>query len=329
MAGSPSEYEVWREEHHARKPATDHALLADVVRDATGASAASWTRLVRGEVNEVYVVTMSSGDDVIVRVSRDERKRFHSERWVLDAARAVGVAVPDVLLVAEREDGHGPLLVCVESRVAGRALCDVEDAATRERIAMLAGEATARLHGIAIDGFGAVRVDGTAPAASWARVMQPWMSDAHAAAVEQHADAAAIPRSWLAAASRELERHAADFASVESQLLHGDLSSAHVMTDGVRVTGIIDFEQAFAGDPTFEFVRWNYFYEDSPLEWLIAGYERHSDLGADVDLRIKLGRLRLHLALIEFYGVNTHPTASVKVRRHFAEDAEWFGFPAT
>src|SRR4051794_14675743 len=123
MVHEAGDYEAWREKRHATMPATDRSLLGDVVRDATGERATGWSRLVLGEVNEVYAVTLPSGAQVIVRVSRDGRGRFHSERWALEAARSVGVPVPDVLSIAECDDASGAFLVCVENRIAGHALC--------------------------------------------------------------------------------------------------------------------------------------------------------------------------------------------------------------
>jgi aminoglycoside phosphotransferase (APT) family kinase protein len=99
-----------------------------------------------------------------------------------------------------------------------------------------------------------------------------------------------------------------------------------VLTDGERITAFIDFEQAFSGDPAFELVRWDYFYEMAPAAWMIEGYQRVADLGDDLELRIRLGRLRLHLALVDFYGQMNHTIALSGVRKRFAEDADWFGF---
>ena len=68
-------------------------------------------------------------------------------------------------------------------------------------------------------------------------------------------------RGWGAA---ELDRHDDLLAPIAPRLLHGDLSPNHVLTDGEKITGFLDFEQAFAGDPAFQLVRWDYFYSVAP-----------------------------------------------------------------
>ena len=308
-------------------PKTDAALLEDAVRRAAGDRVASWRRIVGGETNEVHVATLTSGEEVIVRASRrGEGCRFESEEWAVSAAASVGVPVPTILLVERTADTAGEVAVCIERRMPGSPLSDVADPASRERLTGLAGEVAAQLHTIEMSGCGWVSPDGTAPAPSWERVMHlgataGQLDELCASAAEQ-----GISPTWVRAAAAELDRHDDLLTPIRPMLLHGDLSPNHVLTDGETITGFLDFEQAFAGDPAFELVRWDYFYRMSPVAWLVAGYERAADLGPDLALRVRLGRLRLHLALIDFYRRMDHALALSVVRVRFAEDAHWFGF---
>ena len=323
----PDDYEAWRRARHASMRSTDVQLLGRIVAAASGDSAVRWERIVGGEVNEVHAAVLSRGREVVVRVSRAGLGcRFEAERWAIGAAAAVGVPVPEVLAVERTEDRFGPLAVCVEERVTGRPLEEVEDTAARRRLTGVAGEVVAALHTVAMPGCGFVRPDGTVPVRTWAPVMRLSRLDPPVDELVRLGRAQGLPPSWVEAAVDELGGHDDLFASVPHRLLHGDLSANHVFTDGTRITGLIDLEQAFAGDPAFEFVRWDYFREATPVGWLRAGYDRVADLGPDAELRVRLGRLRLHLALISFHADGDHPTALARVRRRFAEDADWFGF---
>ncbi|HZN14932.1 MAG TPA: aminoglycoside phosphotransferase family protein [Acidimicrobiales bacterium] len=324
-----SEYESWRADRHAAMPSTNTALLEGAIGRAGGASVARWQRIVGGEVNEVYLASLTSGDELVVRVSRQGTGcRFESEQWAVDAARAVGVPVPTILLVERTSDDEGDVALCIQRRIPGHGLDQITAVDEKQRLAGLAGETVARLHTVEMAGCGWVGPDGSAPAPSWERVIHLGATDEQLDALCEQAEARQIPSSWVRAAAREVERHDELLVGLQPRLLHGDFSPNHVLTDGTTVTGIIDLEQAFAGDPAFELVRWNYFYEQWPVEWVIAGYRRCGDLGDDVDLRIRLGRLRLHLALVDFYSRMNHTIALDAVRRRFAEDADWFGFAA-
>jgi aminoglycoside phosphotransferase (APT) family kinase protein len=325
--GAPDDYEAWRDARHAAMVATDVQLLGGIVTATTGDTAVRWERIVGGEVNEVHAAVLSAGREVVVRVSRaGPGCRFEAERWAIRAAAAVGVPVPEVLAVERTQDRSGPLAVCVEERLPGRPLDEVEDAAARRRLTGLAGEVVAALHTVAMPGCGSVRSDGTVPVATWAPIMRLSRLDPPLDELVRLGRAHDIPQPWIEGAVGELGGHDDLFASVPHRLLHGDLSANHVLTDGTRITGLIDFEQAFAGDPAFELVRWDYFREATPVSWLRAGYDRVADLGPDVELRVRLGRLRLHLALLAFHAHGDHPVALALVRRRFEEDVHWFDF---
>jgi len=329
VATTGSDYEAWRADRHAAMPATHLGLRNEAVRRATGQAAGHWQRIVGGETNEVYVATLASGTDVVVRISRKgDGCRFESEQWAVHAAAAAGVPVATILGIERTHDDAGELALCIEERIEGLSLDDVPGTAERERLTGLAGEVTALLHTVEMPACGWVRPDGSAPAPSWERVLHLGADaeqlDSLCAAAVAHGMAAP----WVRAAAAELERHDELLAPIRPRLLHGDLSPNHVLSDGARITGLIDLEQAFAGDPAFEFVRWDYFYASAPVGWLLAGYQRVADLGPELELRIKLGRLRLHLALVDFYGRMDHTLALAVVARRLAEDAEWFGFPA-
>ena len=100
--------------------------------------------------------------------------------WVPIRSRALGDrgggrgrrAGPGMLAVERTEDRFGPLAVCVEERVTGRPLEEVEDIAARRRLTGVAGEVVAALHTVAMPGCGFVRPDGTVPVPTWAPVMR-------------------------------------------------------------------------------------------------------------------------------------------------------------
>lgn len=310
-------------------PVTDSSLLAAAVRAATGAQASRWDRIVSGEKSEVYAATLTGGGEVVVRVSRRWNCRFESERWALEAATSVGVPAPAMLHLEQIEDEHGSLWICVENRVPGRSLDRVTDEANLERLVGEAGEVLGRLHGVVLDGFGFIQPDGTAPFDSFAPSMTELQTDEELGLAVERGATLDIPGAWIRAGRAELGRHADVFEAVQSRLLHGDISLGHFFTDGETITGLIDFEEAAGGDPAHDFIWWNYFREECPLEWLIAGHNRVEPLGPDLELRIRLGRLREDIELADYFGKVGNAEAGKAVLRSLADHAAWFGFPGT
>jgi aminoglycoside phosphotransferase (APT) family kinase protein len=60
-------------------------------------------------------------------------------------------------------------------------------------------------------------------------------------------------------------------ATDDRVLLHGDLSDDHILLHGDRLGGVIDFTDAQAGDPAFDFTVWPG-YGEPALERMIAAY---------------------------------------------------------
>lgn len=77
--------------------------------------------------------------------------------------------------------------------------------------------------------------------------------------------------------------------------------------------------------PISDFGWWQYFQEETPLGWLLEGYQGHAHLAEEAELRLRLVRLRLDMGLTDYFVKVGHPRASV-VARLFADDAAWFGF---
>ena len=70
-----------------------------MVRTATGTRPVASARIVKRNDNEVYVVTTVQHQEFVVRIHRAGESGLQDEAWALAAVRAVGVPVPDVLLV--------------------------------------------------------------------------------------------------------------------------------------------------------------------------------------------------------------------------------------
>lgn len=264
MTAGSEEANPWRDALHAAMPVSDKALLARDVLTATGEEPVRWDRIVAGQKSEVYAVTLASGHEAIVRISRRGDCRFESERWALKTAKEAGVPAPEMLHLEQHEDEHGSLWVCVESRVPGRSLDRVTDAADLERLVGDAGEILGLLHRVSVEGFGFVQPDGGGPFDSFARSMTELQTEEELALAVERGATLGIPEKWIRAGSAELRRHDDLFDAMQPRLLHGDVSLGHFFTDGTAITGLLDFEDAAGGDPALDFIWWNYFREECP-----------------------------------------------------------------
>lgn len=130
------------------------------------------------------------------------------------------------------------------------------------------GRAVARVHGVGVEGYG------------WLDPRRP----GHA-----------LDKTWDDFLRRRLEEHARvcrDIGAVDSfevsvierlfgrpsgfvgpgVLLHGDLGSHNVLWEQGRITALLDFEDAIAGDPVFDLASWATFHPEHRHGAFLTGY---------------------------------------------------------
>ena len=71
-------------------------------------------------------------------------------------------------------------------------------------------------------------------------------------------------------------------------LCHGDLKTAHILVDGDRLSGIIDWGDAVVADPLWDIARFGHRADPESLALLLAGYDPTGTLAAELASRLPL-----------------------------------------
>lgn len=256
-------YEEWLRGHHAQFR-TPFEAIDDLVRRATGSGVAQIERIVRGESNEAYAVTNTNRDEVIVRINHtDGAAAFRRAETVIGRARVIGIPVPEALLIEEIEADGGERGVCVQRRIKGAPLLDsVKGIASDDVKALVtdAGELLARLHSL--------------PAEHEPR--SGWWQDVPDLAIARARAALGAGASLVDDALRALAAIVAFHAPDEPTTIHGDWGTEHLLVDGGRITGIIDWDETTVSSPMADLANWDSYCDWEPhrTSTLIAGYER-------------------------------------------------------
>lgn len=138
-------------------------VLDDVVRRATGSRVARDERILEGHENEVHDVVTVNGQGVIVRIARRPGRAFERELWPMEAARGVGIPVPEMLLVEHTTLDDQPVSFNVQERMPGVPIHRLRPSLPGEDVMGLtrqAGRLLASLHGIEPAGRGPIGPDG-------------------------------------------------------------------------------------------------------------------------------------------------------------------------
>ena len=304
-SGAYQDYADYLEALH-RGRETPAEVIAAAVRTATGSEVATTTRIIAGEVNEVYDLTTQAGDAVIVRISAKLGNLLLKERWAIEAAGREGVPVPTVLYTETVAGDTSPLTISIQRKLTGVSLDNRsprppdEDRRYLKQMVVAGGALLTKVHGVRTRGFGYTNASGEGANRTWREVFRRRIERPDAClevARRRGLDEAIVERAF-----EEIERHAAGVSEVEPRLIHGDFGPKHIFVDGERITGIIDWGEARSDDRVEDFAWWNFWFRDeAPLAWLIEGYEDRSVFDSTFERRLYVVQLSLGLSCLEYY----------------------------
>jgi aminoglycoside phosphotransferase (APT) family kinase protein len=290
--------------------------LAALVRCGFGerAEVADWSELTAGTYNAVYRVTIAGGTaggpvDLVLKVAPDPRLELlthevdlmRTEVDFYDRAGAVGVPVPRVAFVdfsrtvLDTDYVFLSLIPGIPLNVAAEQLSTSELAALRAELAGI----TARLHAVRGPAFGYPLRGSNSWQPTWRAAFCAMVDDLLADALRLDSE---LP--MPVARIGELIHHNADaLDTVEHPaLVHFDLWDGNVFVEptgkaGWRVTGLIDGERAFFGDPVAELVSLTLLRDPTNEPEVLAGYAA----GGGTPIELTDDGVRRRLALYTSY----------------------------
>lgn len=259
---------------------TDDAEVAKELTRQLGTAEWQVSRAHAFAGNEVF---LASGGPLQVVLKIAEPGGLAAEAAVSELVRACGVPAPEVLALHPGGEEIAPYILM---RHVGGVPVDPIDPTLRD-----VGIHLRAVHDIELTGFGALessgpQLIGTRPSwAQWAREGVDGLAPVVTAGL--------LPIELLSAIETRVARHTDVLAGIpEARLLHGDVHPRHVYADAGRLTGIIDWGDAIAGDPLFDLGR-ILRADAQSLSLILEGYGGLDYRGDDL-------RRRLHLYAVVF-----------------------------
>ena len=291
------------------------------LRRTLGVGVARLRRSPVGGSHAVYLATLADGRACVARFATHPEHDLARELWATERCRVAGVPAPR-LLAADLAPRDGAPPFAVHERLPGRsggrmALRPAQRRTVLEELGRLA----ARIHAVRVPGVGALEpvprriqpgggpAEGASPE-GYRGASRSWWEHTREALERSLAalPAGALPAGLAAVVRRRFEegRPALEAAlppgAAESALVHADfrLENTLLVRDpggGVRVSAVLDFEMAVAGDGAVD-LAW-LCYEDgrdeADLVAILRGYGPPA--GPDAGLRQRLLLYQVHYAL--------------------------------
>lgn len=250
---------------------TPPAVVSGLVAEVVDTAVLDIRRIVAGEQNEVYDVTLERARSLIVRILHGRPEAHDREAWVIGQCASRGIRAPRVHALRRVEVGSERRSIMVMDKLPGERLCDVNpDELDVSRVLGEVGAWLRELHSIPVQGFGYLDGRGVGKLAT----MDDWLAgltlEAHAfeeAGRSVGLEVATI-RGWL----REIV-DSFRAAPPRVALIQNDLQANHVLVRDGHLSGIIDFGEVAAEPAASDFAKWDFSDgERFPVEWIQAGY---------------------------------------------------------
>jgi aminoglycoside phosphotransferase (APT) family kinase protein len=270
------------------------------------------TPLTGGTYNALHTVGLTDGARLVLKVPppphlprlRYEAELLRGEALFYDCAAAAGVPAPQVVRAEPDERAEQPYLLMTHcSGVTWYGVCEGMADPERDRLRTELGALVARLHAVRGPGYGY-------PAQTLAPLADRW-APAFTAMAGAVLDDAETYGPWLPLPVPEIRAVFAAAGPVLDEvtvpaLVHFDLWPGNVLLDGPAgdrtISGLIDGERMFWGDPLADFASLSLIYgnpEGDPA--FLAGYVAGGGSGhfdAAAVRRIALYRAYLYLIML-------------------------------
>jgi aminoglycoside phosphotransferase (APT) family kinase protein len=221
---------------------------------------------------------------------------FRNEELAYSRLRRTGVPVPEAIVV-DLSQRLVPYAFLISTKLEGQPVSAAWPSLPpneREQTAYLAGWHLAHIHAEAFSSFGSLHSLSEAGFQRWydylAQYLEHYSQRALALELIAPEDQARL-RAGLARQRPLLD------GVQQAVLVHNDFQFENLLQAGGVITGIVDFEWALAGDPSWDFVAEDLWEETCPgsRQFVYEGYSRSQPLPPEHGQRLRIYKLMIHL----------------------------------
>lgn len=308
---------------------TPDEVIYDVVKEGTGKEVVFKKRIIAGEANEVYDITIEDSKHVILRISTSGYPNFLQEKWAIDKVKKLRVPVAEIILIKYLNVEGKEKSLCLMEKVEGESLerGNIDfgklNLSIRRNLISQAGEILSKIHSIQTEGFGWIIGEGKAEFKTSNELIKGLVSKQDA--VEKMAKEENINQAHIGKAYRIIKSFKEFYSQAQPHLNHGDYSHKHFMVKDNKITCILDWGGVRSGSPVYDFAWWDYWFgEYIPTEWLKEGYTDKSLFNNHFEDFLHLLRLYRGLETLNWYHQARYKPAVEKAKVKLLKDLTYF-----
>lgn len=311
------------------KLVTPDEIIQEIAKEGSGHNLVVKTRIITGEVNEVYDIELANGHHVILRIAKNGHPNFLQERWAIEKVQKLGVPVPKILFIKHFKVGEQEKSACLMERVDGEPLerglmeFDKLDLKLRRKLINQAGEILSKIHSIETEGFGWITGEGQAIHKTADELIDELLNQQEK--FEKVASEENLSKDTLQKVLDIIKGFKPLYLQVKPHLNHGDYSHKHFMVKDNKIVAILDWGGVRSDIPVYDFAWWDYWFgEYIPTEWLKEGYTNKSLFGDNFEDFLHMLKLFRGLEMVTWYHQEKYKPAVEKAKIKLLKDLKYF-----
>lgn len=307
---------------------TPPVVIDDIVNRAVASKIKLKEKIVKGESNEVYSITTESGQELIIRISRNNNtKRLEAEKWALDKCNKLdSIPTPEVFLVDKINlNSTESIVVSVESKLKGVPMGEIKNLSLEEKNQLIfqAGKILSEIHSIEVDGFGPLDKNGKGTFTSIKEILtDDYINKEKILKISKNIG---LDNGVILKAFEILEKGVSNYPATKSKLVHCDFSPNHILIDNKKITGIIDFELVEGSDPIRDLARWQFFFEQSyPVQNLMDGYANKDIFTENFNEIFNFWKIHLGVMQLAYYTEENNSLGLFHTKEQLTGDVDYY-----
>lgn len=288
-----------------------------------------------GNVNSIRVGVLESGKEVIIRCHPKGVRNgyFYVESLASKIALENGLPAYKTYLIHELENENDIAYQVIEKLNGNTVQLYLEKHPEKEeQLVYEIGKTMARLHKIKLSGFGPFANE-TAKIGNL-RGLHGSLKEALNAGLEENLERLVNYNILTKEIADKMHNLFIDNELLDSKvsvLIHNDFADWNLLTDGEKITGIIDWDECVVGNPIQEIACWSTFFDPERIKPFLKGYFSETPVYDNFDEMFQLMRLRYTISKmalrIKRYTYDKKPSFKNKIeigKKHLEELIEIF-----
>jgi HAD superfamily hydrolase (TIGR01509 family) len=291
-----------------------------------------------GSINSVVKATIADGTKIIMRMHPNGLKNgyFWAEKVASEKAKEIDVPAYSTYFIEDtKKVVPFDFMLIEELKGENMRLSGPFDKSIDNQLMKETGKYMALIHKVEVKNFGFFDNEIAKEKNSLVGIHSKW-KDHVFAAFEDNLNYLVKAKTITSTQQKNIhnifEKNKQFIKCESSRLIQNDIADWNQLTDSKHVTGMIDWDECFGGDPVCDFSTWSVFFDLDRMQHLKKGYETVTKLPMDFEEKFHLYRLRYIISKMTLrvkrvvFDKGQHITSLLEYSKKILQDEfNWYG----